>query len=198
MLSPLPPDGGHRGGSTSAGYVLEIVEGPEPGRTVRLGGAPVELGRGEEAGVQLLEDELVSRRHLRLTAGEDDVLVEDLGSRNGTFLNGDELHGPGRLEPGGQLLVGVTLFQPHAGAGASTTAVRQIPSGLTGLRPVPARPLASEPRAPDHVPADVGSAPRRTPLDALLEVHTKSQARRAPLAIFVLVALVVIAALSLR
>jgi hypothetical protein len=156
---------------------------------------PVELGREDDAGVQLAQDELVSRRHARITPTADGVLVEDLGSRNGTFVNGDEIHGPAQLAPGGQLLVGVTVFELRAGPGAPETAVRPVPGALTGVRPAP---LAVEQRRPDYVPDDVATGRREVPLNPLLDVHTKSQARHAPLALFVLVAVVVIIALALR
>lgn len=177
-----------------ARFVLQIVEGPEAGRAFELGDAPLEIGRGEEVGIRLEHDDLASRRHVRLTAEAGDVAVEDLGSRNGTFVNGDELHGPGRLAPGGRLLVGVTLFELRAPA-APPTAVQPVPRGLTGARPAA---LVAPPRTPDYVPGDAAEASRETPLSGLLDVHTKNQARRAPLAIFVLVAFVVILALALR
>ena len=57
-----------------AAYALEIVEGPEAGRTIPLT-HPVELGRDPEADIALLQDELVSRRHVRLTPANGEVLV---------------------------------------------------------------------------------------------------------------------------
>lgn len=92
-----------------AGYVLEIVEEPESGRTVELGAAALVIGREDGVDVLLEADELVSRRHVRLSPAEGGLLVGDLGSRNGTFVNGDEIVGAAHLAPGGSLLVGVTL-----------------------------------------------------------------------------------------
>jgi pSer/pThr/pTyr-binding forkhead associated (FHA) protein len=186
----------------TAGYVLEIVEGPEAGRSIELGGAAVEIGREEGVDVLLGADDLVSRHHVRVTPDVGGVVVEDLGSRNGTFVNGDEIAGPARLQPGGQLLVGVTVLELRAADGASATAITPIPEAFTGLRAVPgdaAKPLAVSARAPDYVAPDAVAARRaETPLGSLLDVHTKSQARHAPLALFVLVTVVVIIALSLR
>ena len=155
----------------------------------------VEIGREDGIGVRVAQDDLVSRRHARLTPTADGVFVEDLESRNGTYVNGDEIFGKALLAPGGQLLVGVTVFQLHAGSGAARTAMRPIPSALTGSRPAP---LAAAERKPDYVPDDLAAGRRDVPLNPLLDVHTKSQARHAPLAIFVLVAVVVIIALALR
>ena len=57
-----------------ADYVLEIVEGPEAGRTVPLTG-PVELGRDAGAGIALMQDDLLSRRHVRITPEEGGARV---------------------------------------------------------------------------------------------------------------------------
>jgi pSer/pThr/pTyr-binding forkhead associated (FHA) protein len=181
------------GGSSTAGYVLEIVEGPEAGRRIDLGGAAVELGREDGVDVLLAADDLVSRRHVRVTPDVGGVVVEDLGSRNGTFVNGDEIAGPARLQPGGQLLVGVTVLELRAADGQSTTALTPVPEGL---RAAP-RPLAVPQRQPDYVGADAVAA-RDTPLTPLLDSHTKSKARHAPLALFVLATLAIIVALALR
>jgi pSer/pThr/pTyr-binding forkhead associated (FHA) protein len=195
MLSRPAGENESKEGQRLAGYILEIIEGPEAGRTVVVENAAVELGREDGIGVQLEQDELVSRRHARLTPTADGLIVEDLESRNGTFVNGDEIFGQAQLVPGGQLLVGVTVFQLRAGTGAAPTAVRPIPDALTGPRPAP---LAVEERKPDYVPDDLVAGRRDVPLNPLLDVHTKSQARHAPLAIFVLVAVVVMIALALR
>jgi Inner membrane component of T3SS, cytoplasmic domain len=204
-------------------YTLEIVEGPEAGRQVPLSASePLEIGREPGVGFELTNDDLVSRRHARLTPTTGGVIVEDLESRNGTFVNGDEIQTPAYLAPGSQLLIGVTVFELRTAAqAAGATAVRPIPSNLTALRPLPTPQAAvSPPRAaPAAPPAPAPSGPRlaapaRTPdyvpddlvprgrlgsqLDPLLDIHTKSKARAAPLAIIVLVAIVVIIFLAVR
>jgi pSer/pThr/pTyr-binding forkhead associated (FHA) protein len=191
-------------------FVLEIVEGPEAGRRIPVTGELV-LGRDPGPGVALLQDDLLSRRHVRLTPLEDGLRVEDLDSRNGTFVDGDQVFGPAHLAEGGQLLLGVTVFQletaPEAASGK--TSVRPIPAALTTLRPLPAEgsvavtaerrvpTLATAEREPDYVPAAVFASDTGN-LTALLDAHTKSKARGAPLAIFVLAVLVVILYLALR
>ena len=183
-----------QGGSSTAGYVLEIVEGPGAGRRIDLGGAAVEIGREEGVDVLLPEDDLVSRRHVRLTPDVGGIVVEDLGSRNGTFVNGDEIAGPARLQPGGQLLVGVTVLELRPADALAATALTPVPAAL---RDAP-RPLAVPQREPDYVGADAVALRRDTPLTPLLDSHTKGMARHAPLALFVIATLVVIVALALR
>src|SRR5438552_7013386 len=196
-------------------YLLEIVEGPEAGRRIPLTG-PIELGRDPSAGGALMQDELISRRHVRVTPQDDGAQVEDLESRNGTFVDGDEIYGPAHLGVDGQLLVGVTLLQLRpATAEGGQSAVRPIPAGLTALRPLPSEApavtavrqvptLAKEESEPTYVPAgapDRGSSPRAADtsgLLALLDSHTKSKARGAPIGLFVLAALAVLLYLALR
>jgi hypothetical protein len=189
-------------------YVLEIVEGPEAGRRIPLAGS-LELGRDPAAGGPLLQDELVSRRHVRVTPAEDGANIEDLDSRNGTFVDGDQIYDPAHLAVGGQLLVGVTLLELRSAdeAAAGHTSVRPIPASLTQFRALPAEnpglttirqvpTLAVEEAEPDYVPLnaleDRGSA-----LLPLLDTHTKGKARGAPIGIFVLAALAVILYLAL-
>jgi len=192
-------------------YVLEIVEGPEAGRQIPLPDQPFEIGR-DGTGVELKGDELVSRAHVRVTPTGEGATVEDLDSRNGTFVNGDEIHSPAYLAPGGQLLVGVTLLELRRGdeLRSSGTAVRPLPSRLTSFRPLasaepsvtPVRqvPSLAKPAAkPDYVPDDlVIEKHLGSDLDKYLDTHTKSKARAAPIALFVLVALVVMIFLALR
>jgi len=193
-------------------FVLEIVEGPEAGRQIPLGG-PVELGRDPAAGAALLQDDLISRRHVRITPESDGARIEDLDSRNGTFVDGDQIFSPAHLAPGGQLLVGVSVLQlrtPTEAAGR--TAMQPIPASLTSFRPLPAAQeapavtavrqlptLAMAEAEPDYVPANAyESGAAASALLPLLDAHTKGKARGAPLGLFVLVAFAVILYLALR
>ena len=195
-----------------ADYVLEIVEGPEAGRVIPLAGT-VEIGRDPSAGVALQQDDLLSRRHVRLTPESDGARVEDLGSRNGTFVDGDEIHSPAHLGVDGQLLVGVTLLQlrPAETVASGGTALRPIPAEFTTMRPLPAVeagettirkvvPGLAVPEAePDYVPASaLGHGPGAADLFPLLDVHTKGKARGAPIGLFVLVAVAVMLYFGLR
>lgn len=192
-------------------FMLEIVEGPEAGRRIPLSG-PLELGRDATIGAPLLQDELVSARHVRVTPLDDGARVEDLGSRNGTFVDGDQIFSPAFLAPGGQLLVGVSVLQlrPTSEASAGQTAVRPIPTSLTAFRPLPTEEpvvtaarqvptLATDEAEPNYVPASaLQSDAASGQLTRLLDVHTKGKARGAPIGLFVLVALAVILYLALR
>lgn len=67
------------------------------------------VGRLSSADVQLI-DEKVSREHCRFTVASGAVTVADLGSHNGTFVNGEQLTGPKALVAGDEVAVGDSLF----------------------------------------------------------------------------------------
>src|SRR3954454_4094495 len=67
------------------------------------------LGRGDQANIRL-EDGYASSRHARLFAQEDVMVLEDLGSRNGTFLNGEPLRGLKPLHAGDKIRIGDSEF----------------------------------------------------------------------------------------
>jgi hypothetical protein len=86
-----------------------VTEGSNVGERADLENAPVLIGRGSDAGIKL-DDDYVSTRHARIAASGDQWFVEDLGSTNGTFLNGMRVAAPAVLQPGDQLQVGHTVL----------------------------------------------------------------------------------------
>lgn len=69
------------------------------------------LGRAADADIQLVNDPNVSRRHVRLIVTHDIVEVEDLGSSNGTWLDGKLVQHPLRMPVGSKLRVGAEEFE---------------------------------------------------------------------------------------
>jgi hypothetical protein len=67
------------------------------------------LGRGEQADI-VLEDSFASSRHARLVPHGDVIVLEDLGSTNGTYLNDEPLRGPQPLHPGDRIRIGDSAF----------------------------------------------------------------------------------------
>jgi hypothetical protein len=67
------------------------------------------LGRGEQADIKL-EDTFASSQHARLAPHGDVMVLEDLGSTNGTFLNEEPLRGPQPLHPGDRIRIGDSQF----------------------------------------------------------------------------------------
>jgi hypothetical protein len=67
------------------------------------------LGRGDQADI-VLEDSFASSRHARLVPHGDVIVLEDLGSTNGTYLNDEQLRGPQPLHPGDRIRIGDSAF----------------------------------------------------------------------------------------
>jgi hypothetical protein len=67
------------------------------------------LGRGDQADI-VLEDSFASSRHARLVPHGDVIVLEDLGSTNGTYLNDEPLRGPQPLHPGDRVRIGDSVF----------------------------------------------------------------------------------------
>jgi hypothetical protein len=67
------------------------------------------LGRGDQADIRL-EDGFSSSAHARLTPQGDVMVLEDLGSTNGTYLNGEPLRGPQPLHAGDKIRIGDSEF----------------------------------------------------------------------------------------
>jgi hypothetical protein len=73
-----------------------------------LDSAPVTLGRSSDNDLELGDDEFASAHHARVEPRRDGVWVQDVGSTNGTFVNGMKLDSPRKLAPGDVIRVGET------------------------------------------------------------------------------------------
>jgi Inner membrane component of T3SS, cytoplasmic domain/Domain of unknown function (DUF4388) len=94
---------------------LQVLLGRERGRVYTVDTASYVLGRGEGSDL-ILDSDIVSRRHASLVVSAADVKVSDLGSSNGTYINGARVLGEAVLSPGDMLLVGDVALRLHAGA----------------------------------------------------------------------------------
>ncbi len=90
--------------------VLIIETGKHKGKQLRLPEGDVTIGRDKEATIRIASSE-VSREHARLTVRSDSITVQDLGSRNGTFVNGNPIQKEVSLKPGDLLLIGPMGFR---------------------------------------------------------------------------------------
>lgn len=92
----------------SDGFRLIVRRGPQPNQSYDLNKDIVTLGRDITNDI-VINDPEVSRHHLRLTRGAGGFTIEDLGSTNGTFVNGQRLTGARPLRPGDMLGLGETV-----------------------------------------------------------------------------------------
>src|SRR4051812_30519467 len=99
------------------------------------------LGREQPSADVVIPDPGVSRRHARVLPHDGTILVEDLGSSNGTYLNGRRITGPVELATGDELQLGDTVIGLRRSAG-------------TPRRPGPTpRRLPPPPHQPSNIPA---------------------------------------------
>jgi FHA domain-containing protein len=88
--------------------MIERAPGHDPGMIYDLDGDIV-LGRGDRAEIRL-EDPFASSRHARVYEQGNIVVIEDLGSTNGTYLNEELLETPRPLHPGDRVRIGDSEF----------------------------------------------------------------------------------------
>src|SRR3954470_20860372 len=113
--------------------ILEIVEGSEAGRQLPLDSV-VDIGGEPSLALHLDADTQVSRRHARISVQGGQVVAEDLGSTNGTYVNEQPISSPRPLRPGDKVRVGLTVLElrTRQQVAARPSAVQARPS-LTAL-----------------------------------------------------------------
>jgi len=89
---------------------LVVVKSPtlRKGAEYRLNGVPLSVGRSSSNDIELEGDGFASARHARFDPRPDGVWLEDVGSTNGSFVNGIRLERPRKLAPGDVVRVGET------------------------------------------------------------------------------------------
>jgi len=100
------PARGRRGAPSQ----LVVTHGALAGTTVRLGEAPVTLGRSQDSTI-VLDDDYVSSRHARIYPRDGQWLVEDLGSTNGTYIERTKVTGPTPVKIGVPIRIGKTTVE---------------------------------------------------------------------------------------
>jgi pSer/pThr/pTyr-binding forkhead associated (FHA) protein len=101
--------GGAIGQSINPGRLVVVESSIVPeGEEFDLDSTPLTIGRAEHNDVALDGDEYASARHVRVEPRRDGVWVHDLGSTNGTFVNGVQIDRPRKLVDGDVVRVGET------------------------------------------------------------------------------------------
>ena len=144
-------------------FRLIVRRGPQPNQIYELTKGVVTLGRDITNDI-VINDPEVSRHHCRLTQGGGGYTVEDLGSTNGTFVNGQRLTGARPLQPGDMLGLGetVTLAYESAAAGMGMEAPAQaaiLGSGAPAEYPPAAPASGYTPPPQPSVPPQGGYPP---------------------------------------
>ncbi len=123
-------------------FQFVMRSGPTPGVTFPLEGEQLIIGRDPSNGVAINDAE-ISRKHSRLTFQGGKYVLEDLGSTNGTFVNGQRLAGPVVLKPGDVISLGEQIVLMY-------DAINQDPGATVVVARKAVRPEAphAQPSAP--------------------------------------------------
>lgn len=137
-------------------YQLTIRSGPNPGTVYALDGDQLTIGRDSSNEIAVNDAE-VSRRHARLTFQGGKYVLEDMGSTNGTFVNGQRLTGPRVLKSGevislGEQIVFVYEAVNSADPGATIVSPRSVPEARPVSTPPPPPPQAYAGDVPASLP----------------------------------------------
>src|SRR4051794_2002672 len=119
---------------------LEVTQGSAAGTVIPVGDGIV-VGRDPASDLTLDGDDEVSRRHLRVYLDVVRPMVEDLGSTNGTFVNGERITGPMPIETGDRIELGsaaLTFSTMRPGV----TRTRRIAPQISAVRDMVAQPSA--------------------------------------------------------
>jgi pSer/pThr/pTyr-binding forkhead associated (FHA) protein len=91
-------------------YALRFISGKYQGGEFPLPSeAEIIIGRSSDLDMVLVED-MVSRRHAKMLVNGDQIIVQDLGSTNGTFVNGERIK-RARLNEGDRILIGTSILK---------------------------------------------------------------------------------------
>ncbi len=145
--------------------VLRALQGSNPGQLFPLEAEQAILGRHPECDI-VLESGAVSRHHARILAMDGEFFVEDMNSRNGTFVNGRAVEGRQRLDEGDQLSVCDLVFVFHQRLpGAPPETEDELDRTLPGVYFDDARP-ASNSTIMSKVDVSTGSTGLRLEVNA--------------------------------
>ncbi len=109
----------------SSAPILVVQEGQLAGKRWPLNKPSLTIGRGEECDV-VLPDRQVSRRHVRILHDGLGYAVEDLGSKNGTYVNGAQAKGIVRLQDGDEIQIALSVRLLFVGAEATLPLTQEM------------------------------------------------------------------------
>ncbi|MBL9038704.1 MAG: FHA domain-containing protein [Archangium sp.] len=122
---------------SQGGYALKFISGKYQGGEFPLKpDKPLIIGRSSELDMVLVED-MVSRKHAKISWQGDKPTIEDLGSTNGTFVNGEKIQKPFRIKEGDRILIGTSILKLVVqGANAPDLSESQIKQQLENVAAV--------------------------------------------------------------
>ncbi|MBS0569948.1 MAG: FHA domain-containing protein [Proteobacteria bacterium] len=114
-------------------FIMRGVSGPTFGKTFGVTGT-LTLGRSAECDISIPSDE-ISRHHAKLQLVADGVLVEDMGSANGTFVNNQRVHASALMKHGDELRLDTVRFMLMSPAAEAASSAPRPPEPVAASAP---------------------------------------------------------------
>jgi hypothetical protein len=158
-------------GSLRLGLSLRFISGKYEGGEFPLeDGKDIVVGRSSELDMVLVE-EMVSRKHAKITVKRNKISIEDLGSTNGTFVNGERIQ-HAELHEGDRILIGTSILKVVADA--ATSSEMQAKATVMGAPRRGVRHRTSSSPNGDEAPRMTGHL-EEVPLPDLLQLFSTSR-----------------------
>ena len=156
-----------------AQFRFEMRSGPTVGKVYPLEAAEISIGR-DSANMVAINDAEVSRRHARMELRGSAYMIQDLGSTNGTFVNGTRITGMQVLNPGDTVAFGEGIVLVYEGAVDPNATVLSAKSPATAVQRPVATPAPSATPTPAPTPA-----PAPAPAPAVVSASVRPPAPAA-------------------
>jgi hypothetical protein len=152
----------HSGGTMAAQFQFVMRSGPNPGKIYPLEAPELIIGRDANNGISINDAE-VSRKHAKLSLHGTAYVLQDLGSTNGTFVNGQRVTSTQVLNAGDSISFGENISLTYEAAydpNATVISSAQAPKTVAPVRKPTPTPAASAPvPAPVQVQVYSGQVP---------------------------------------
>jgi pSer/pThr/pTyr-binding forkhead associated (FHA) protein len=106
-----------------------LQDDKHPDREIEMAAESVVIGRGEECDITLNERQ-ISRQHIRVYRENDAFYIEDLESKNGTWVNGQQMKGVRRLYDGDEIHLALQVRMQFIGSGSTAPLTHEAPAVL--------------------------------------------------------------------
>jgi hypothetical protein len=119
-------------GQPKRAFALRFISGKYQGGEFPIyPDKPIVVGRSSDLDMVLVED-MVSRKHARIAMGGEGIMIEDLGSTNGTFVNGEKVK-KAKLKEGDRVLIGTSILKVVAADQAAVAAGNDAKANLENV-----------------------------------------------------------------
>jgi pSer/pThr/pTyr-binding forkhead associated (FHA) protein len=181
----------------AAQFQLVIHSGPNTGKIYPLEAPEIIIGR-DASNIIAINDAEVSRKHAKLILQNSTYIIQDLGSTNGTFINGQRITTSQELKPGDSITLGEnivlmyeTLFDPNATVVSSSQVLKTVtPIQKPVPAPVPA-PMPVPTPVPHPVSAPAEVIPNQPPAGPIPQAG-KPAKKKFPIWLIILIVILIV------